>query len=240
MKFNEAEDKIEEIKPKKYSKSKGYNSEKYLRVIYRYDNLSICVMSPGTKGDFKYLSTLVSDGENQTSWCIRVYITNNKWTAQIAPNSLIENVDINMSEILDQFDSNINVSSTLHTGIISSINKENIESAINKLIEIFRNKKLNTDNFEINKKYILKNNSNKFKLEYNISEIKINDINMMKKYLKIYLILKEKKIDDISLNQINITKLDLKGKEVLFKLSKKYLTEHERINIAMKFMLKDK
>jgi len=237
MKFNEAEDKIQKIKPKEYSKSTGYNSEKYLRAIYRYDNLSICVMSPGTKGDFKYLSTLVSNGENQTSWCIRVYNTNNKWTAQIASNSLVKNIDINMSEVLNKFDQNLEISSTLHTGIISSINKKLIEDAILNLIKIFRDNKLNTDKFEINKKYILKNNSNKFKLEYDISEIKINDVDMIKKYLNIYKILKEKKIDDILLNQMNITTLNLKNKEILLELSKKYLTEHERISIAMKFML---
>jgi len=238
MKFNEAEDKVQNIKPKKYQKSKGYNLEKHIIAIYRYDNLSICMMAPGTKGDFKHLSTLVNDGVNQTSWCIRIYNTNNKWTAQIAPNSLANSIDINMSEILNKFKSEVDISSTLHTGIISSIDKNNVEKTILKLIEIFRDKKLHIDNFEINKKFTLKNNSKIFKLEY--SDIKVNDIDTIKKYLNIYKTLKEKKIDDPLLNEMDITILNVKSKETLLELSKKYLTEHERIDIAMKFILRNK
>jgi len=242
MKFNEAEQKIQEVEKKNYSKSSGWSSEKSLRSVFRYDNISICLMSPGTKGDLKYLSTLINDGKEQTSWCIRVYYTNSKWGAQIVPNSLIDKLDINISisEIFERFKryKNLEYNSTLHVGSIYSKDRDVIQKAVISLIKELRDKKLNgTDKLQINTKYTLKNNSKRFLLEYDTSAIKVDDIPTIKKYATIYKKLIEKQLDDIQLKQVDIEKLNINDKEILFNLSRKYLTEHERIQIAMRFML---
>ena len=177
MKFNEAEQKIKEVKHKNFSKKSGYSSEKNIRSVFRYDNLSIILMAPGSKGDFKYLSKLINDGRKQTSWCIRIYYTNGKWGVQLAPNINIDkgDIEINVSELFNKFN-DADIYSTLHTGTALSQSKDVIEHIVVKLIDSIRKNELNSpEMYNIDHKYTLKNNSDRFILEYYLSDIKIND-----------------------------------------------------------------
>lgn len=233
--------KFENIKEKQYTKQIDKNYKKYhsdnVTLISLYPNVAVYLMKIGTKGDFKYLSTLANNGKEATSWAIRIYFTSNKWTAQVAPHSEInkENITINMNDVIESLE-DVEKFSTLHIATIKSEDKSNIEKAIQAIISKLQNIKISgIENISINKNYIYQYTTTPYKIIHSsITDHKSSN----NKYIYLLKEIKKKNISDIEIKKINDLKesLNEENKKLILFLSQKYLTEAERIKIAMKFL----
>ena len=241
MRFNDIEFKNE--KKKEFLKEKSIISN--ISKIDLYDNIAVYLMKPGCKGNFKEIAKLANNGKEAISWSIRVFFTNGNWTVQVAPYPDLDKEDINIS-ILGLIDNQYKKSRSLkyfgnlRIGTIKTPKKNIAEKSINFLISNLKDKKLKgIESFEIDHKYSLKNSSKNYKILYNLDAISNTSEQTINKYKKIFSLVKERvdnRKDLIRLNKIDFSNMSVEDKEVLFLMSRKFLTESERIKIAMAFM----
>lgn len=242
MRFDEAKQKAKDIEKRDLkSQKKKYQSVSNIASVTLYENVAVYLMKPGTKGNFKYISTLANNGKEAISWAIRVYYTTGKWSAQVAPHPGIDKSDINVSisEILDKYEKRSDVESfaNLHIGTVRSEKEKVVENAINYLISELRDKKLKgVENFILNEHYTLQSSTQPYKIVYNLN--KIQNRGSEKKYRIIQKFLVDKQIRKSEREKLNSIQesLTTEDKEFLYGMSKKYLSESERIRIAMIYM----
>ena len=103
--------KFEEIKslqtPKENYSQKVIKKGKIslnIKSIRRYNNFSIILMQPETKGSLRDLSMLINDGNKPCSWTSRITFHDNEWKISIAPYSEIDknNITINVFEEINK------------------------------------------------------------------------------------------------------------------------------------------
>ena len=242
MKFDE----IKNLKTpeKKYSKKEIYKSKTSLNIksIKRYNNLAIILMNPEIKGSLKYLSNLVNDGEKNCSWTIRITFKNNEWLISIASYNGVdrENITIDIISIIEQFKNlATSITGNKYIGFIKLNNKENIEKIINSLIkEISDNEIQGIRDFPINDKFNISEATHEFKFIYNYSDnknINLKELELIKILLQQNL--PQKDIDNILEIKQRINNITFNDLNYLNQLSNKYLTNQDRLNIAIKFMI---
>jgi len=240
--------KFEEIKnlttpPKKYSKKEIFKIKSSLNIksIKRYDNLAIILMNPGVKGSLKQLSNLVNDGEKNCSWIIRITFKDNEWVISIASYNGIDrkNININIFNIINKFKDISNITGNNYIGFIKTENKKVVEDIVNNLIsEISNNEIQDIKNFPINNKFNINNSQHEFKISYNYSN---NENINLKELETINLLLQrdipQQDIDNILLLKENINNITSEDLNYLNILSHKYISNQDRLNVAIKFMI---
>lgn len=243
MKFNEVQEKSKYIKSNKQLRKINRDLENIFS-LHLYNCVAICLMKPGTKGNFKHISTLVNNGIEPASWTIRIFFTNGMWGAQVAPHSEIDKSDINISvvSILDKFANNTDIElfANLHMGTIRSSNENIIEEVVNYLIEELKDKRLkNIETFKIEHRYTSSNSHKRYKIGYSLHSAENIDEQTISKYVSILIKLLSKNLTDKERKKIQFIKnrkLAIEDKKYLLRLSQRYLTQSERIRIAMSYI----
>lgn len=248
MKFKEAEDKFKKIhlEQTKREESKISNTVNNIYSYKLFGPTAVIFMKPETKGNFKYISTLINDGKEVASWTMRVYYTNRKWSAQIAPHPEIDKKDISIS-IVDLLEKEINddeieILANNHMGTIRCSDGYKIEKVINIILKELKNHRFkNVENFKIHKEFTTQSINEEYKINFSLNtETKKAKIESLKKYVHILILLLEKQItDDEKKYLYEMTKKQLSDddKESLLLLSYKYFNQSERIKLAMNYML---
>jgi hypothetical protein len=246
MKFNEVNKSTKETSPE-ITSSKSHNKmtqEHIIQSMYRYDNIGVYVMKDGKKGFFKDLASYINDGKTPTSWAIKVS-NSDGWHIQFGINPQVDFLknDIFLSDIIstfaEKFDG-IKVDGTRKAVIISQIkDKSQAESIVNKLVSTFRLIDLDLSDESINPLFTLESSNTKFKIEGFYSDNSIDDesIKKFKTIIKKLSQVSMSKDDSITFNKIkNKKKFSQKEKLIIDQLMKDYLTTHDRVSIAMKYL----
>lgn len=234
MKFQSIPENENAVFDKKTDVSKIDLTEDNIATINRYDNVAVVLMKPGTKGDFFNLSTLINDGVICCSWTIRVFYTQGQWNAQLAPHRDVrKNIDVNLFDLISYLSDNkeVIVHSSTHVASFKTQNEKFLQDIINALIgELKDNRISGIEQCEVNKKYSIENSKLPYVIMYNIHK---SSSNAKTKYNLLYELLVDRKID---VSSVNMNKLDVEDKKEILILSKKFLTQSDRIKIAMKFI----
>lgn len=218
----------------------SYNNIKEIKL---YTNLAIYIMEFGTKGNFKEIAKLANDGNEQMSWVIRIYYTNNVWTIQLAINPSLPKQHLDLLTIGEKIvHKNDNLSGNLHLITIKSNYKSHIELLVNYFISFFKEKRIDgIEKFDIIKKYTCEYTTSKF----SIDTVKELDDYSYKKNLIIisYLTNKCPLEDDEKEQLIKISKtffkshkLSDKQNKIINNLSDIYISQSQKIKIAMNFL----
>jgi hypothetical protein len=229
-------------------KNSGDQSEENIADIKLYENVAVYLMKPGTKGNFRYISTLANNGESPISWSIRVFFTAGKWNAQIAPHSEIDKalIDIDVASIVQKFESpEIESLANLHFGNIRSSSEKAVQDAVNFLIENFKDKKLlGIETYKVFPNYTLEETNSTYEILYDLKPVDPQSEKFShNKYAAIYRTLAQKNLsekDTFAFKRISVSRLNEFDKLALLNLSQKYLSQAERIKIAMKFIEESK
>lgn len=248
MKFNKAEKiKIRIFKKKPLPKKDVTINN--IQNFHIYNNLSIFLMKPETKGNFKDISLLASDGKYPTSWTIRLSITKGCWQLYFGPHPQAEKPDINIRQLFEDNFSGVDISGYLYVCIVKSIDKNKMEEIIEFLIKNFNNNKLVIKDYIININYIKANTVEKYKIHYNVKEVKQYDKETYKKYLLlIEHIMNHKNISKEEQEIVKqISKFLFKNKilterhtSVLNKYTNKYVSQRDKIKIAITYLQRGK
>lgn len=247
--------KFEEIKKlktpqKKYSKKelKKTNSSLNIKSIRRYNNLSVILMYPKTKGSLRNLSLLVNDGNKSCSWTSRITFYKNEWIISIAPYSELDkkNIAINVFEEMDKEFKNIDniyINGSLHVVFLKTNKKKDVEKIINHAISVFSDNEIQgIRNFPINQKYNIQNTENNYKLIYDYAPIKDNKLIIKNKTLLSSI--KKQNVSDKDIALLSTVEEKINNNDIISnteldiinELSVKYCSNKERLQIAIKFM----
>lgn len=240
MRF-ERPDKIE----KHYvSQKKPYNEKDNIFDVKLYNNVGIYLMEPETKGNFKYISTLLNNGIKPASWSIRISIVKGFWELYFGPHPEAQKLDLNIRELFEGMNlNNVEISGTFNVGIIKTEKKQVVEYITNFLINQFKDIELKIQFSDLNKKYKRKSITNKYIIEHKINNIQKFDNKTLYKYIAmIELLLKNKEIKELTTiktfyNKLKKEKnLDRKDKLILDDLIEKYINQRDKIQIAIKYL----
>jgi len=219
--------------------------------FYRYDNISVLLMKKGTKGNFRFLSTIVNDGKYPCSWCVRVHYTKGHWTISVAPHDTInkEKFDANL---LDSFEAYSKEIKAKYYGYKTYIcfddikSKAVVEKIVSHVIEELRQLKLDIEHPILYLDY-KKDESNQ--KDFHIKSDYFDDQDLVsegveEKYLKTIKLLIESateeeqvKIEKIGRKLISEKILPEENKEFLDQLSEKYIPDQKRISISLSNLL---
>jgi hypothetical protein len=246
MKFKKAS----EIETKRFNKPKSLiKIDQTVDNIFDtklYTNVAIYLMKHGTKGNFKYISTLLNDGTYPASWSIRISFIKDYWELYFAPHPDAEKLNLNIRELFEEMKlPNVEILGNLHVGIIRSENKEVIEFIINFVIKQFADKKLKINIKEpLNKKHTKQICTSPYKLKYKVLEKTQFDSKTYKKYLLMIDILmkqsleKKEKDEIIKISKILFKekKIDSSDKKTLNGFIDKHVSQRDKIRVAIKYL----
>lgn len=211
---------------------------------FRFGNVGVFITSKKNI-PFKLLSSTINDGKKPVSWTVKVYYSNS-WNVQIGvhPNASSK---ISLYSVLEKFKEKYEgVKVVGHNNVASILDiesKNDVESIVKNLVHVFKGVELEIKDFEIIEAFTL-DESEKFYISQNYSK-SVDGASYSKfksaiKSLRKYSLDGEEKkiLDKIENRLIHEKFITDKGKKYLLNLMKKYLTEHERISIAMKSLYK--
>ncbi len=214
---------------------------------FRFKNVGIFITSKKNL-PFKFISSLLNDGVYPVSFTIKIYYTNETWNLQmgIHPNA---ETDFSLYKVLWKFTEKYDEIEVIGHDRVASIlhidTKDEVEKIVKNLIKVFKDVKLIISDFHINSEF-KKPESHEFYISSYYST-NIDDsaykkfINIINELHKNYLDENEiKKLQSIRYRLLNEKFITEKSKNYLNTLMKKYLTEHERISIAMKYLYNKK
>lgn len=251
MKFKKATETQEKIK-KAYSKllerEKFKQSADSIADFKRFNNIAVYLMKFNVKGNFKYISNLVNDGEKPCCWSIRICFINRSWMIQIAPHPKIDKskLGINLKNFLEDLNIDHKIRGYLHVGTVENISdKEAVEDIVNTLIDEFKNKFIEgLEDEEIDEKYTIDSSEIEYKIPSRFKEQFTQESFL--KYLKMIKSLNDnidkipkkhqKRIKEIFFNLKNDHYISKENRNWINDVIKKYLSEKERIKIAMSFL----
>jgi hypothetical protein len=243
MKFDNIEKEKESFSVKKNLNKKTisdlYSLEQF--PSFRFGAVGVFITSKRNV-PFKLLSSIINDGEHPVSWTVKVYFSKNVWNVQIGvhPNA---SSSISLYSVLEKFQSQYEgIEITGHNNVASIIGidtTENAEKITRNLVHVFKDVKLEISDFEIIEAFTLPE-SNSFRIPHDYTP-SVDDTSVTKfkaaiKALHSYSLEEDEssilsKIENRLLHEKYISE---KGKKYLLYLMKKYLSDHERISIAMK------
>lgn len=212
---------------------------------FRFDNVGVFLTSKKNI-PFKLLSSVLNDGEYPVSWTIKIYYNNDGWAIQIGvhPNA---NNNISLYGIIEKYKEKFPVEITGHNNVASILkikNRKDAEKIAKSVIKLFRDVRLEITDFDIIDAFVL-DNSDDFYIPDGRGTPDTNSISKFKEAIKLIKKHPIEKEEDRIINKINnrLTSekyISEKGKDYLNSLMKKYLTEHERISVAMKSLYRRK
>lgn len=212
---------------------------------FRFDNIGVFLTSKKNI-PFKLLSSVINNGDYPVSWTMKIYHNNNEWAVQLGVHPNAEN-NISLYGILEKFKEKFEVETTGHNNVASIVrikNKNEVEKIAKSIIKLFRDVKLEINDFDIIEAFTLENSDN-FYIPDNDGNLDSPSLSKFKESIKIIskysLDEEEEKILKKINGRLSSEKyISEKGKDYLNNLMKKYLTEHERISVAMKSLYKGK
>ncbi len=251
MKFNDIKTEDKKILKTNKSKNTFTQNSSIIEHWYRFGTVGVYIMKNGKKGLFREIASYANDGKKPTSWAMKIYHTD-KWHLQfgIHPNADITKNDIFLTEIFSVFEEKyeyLEITGNRKVVLFTEFeSKKEVEDVANYIIEMFKNIELDFINEIINPNFITQENQGKLKIIGYFSDGKsdkasqqkfidmvnrLNNISMSGKDESNFNIIKKRILQKVILSS--------KDKQVLNDLLKEYLSDHDRISIAMKYLKKD-
>lgn len=247
MKFDQVKEKKEEKKHYSQKNIKESLSLNHIKSIKRYNNVALFLMNDGIKGDLRLLSTLASYSDIATSWTIRITYIKNKYHISVAPHNDIDKskITLNIYDLIEQkFGKNeIDYRGTLHYAVVKTPQTRLAQNIINYIIEKVKDNKIDgIENIDVDSKFNLQESSLPYKL-FDFSGEKENK-KSYNKYIEILETLRIHDLKDSEKRRILLILGKLKSGDnipsddfdYIHKISKTYLSDKERIHIAIKYM----
>lgn len=250
MKFDEIpkEKETPEVKTKKSKGIKSYDSSE-IKEMYRVGNIGVYIMKHGKKGVFKDISRLINDGKKPTSWSIKIASNPDRtWMIQVGihPDVDIGKTDIYLESIFEPFREKFDDIEIFGHRKIVTLNKiddvKKLNSILRLIISMFKDYELDFEHIEIDPVFSMEESKSNIK----ISEGEMYDAKSSTKFIQIIKKISSMKMSRQDRNELNRIYKKIKEKRILSEkdklslnnLSEIYLTTHERVSIAMKYLKK--
>lgn len=250
MKFDDVksfeEDKKKDIDIKKTTPPQ--TQKHVINYMYRFGNVGVYIMKNGKKGLFREISTYINDGEKPTSWALKIYHTDG-WYIQFGINANVDFTknDIFLSEMFSVFKEkyeNIEISGNRKMVIISEIeDRHQVEHIANYIVNTFKDIELDFADAEVFPLFTMEEFNKPLRIIGFYSDSGKDEEshkkfeNIVEKLSSIQLSATDDKNFKIVSSKIKSSKpLKEKDKSILDGLMKDYLSDHDRISIAMKYL----
>lgn len=251
MKFDQVKNspqKDEKNKTELKTKKRQSTQKHIIDYMLRYGNVGVYIMKNNKKGVFHEISTYINDGNRPASWALKIFHTDD-WYIQfgINANADFTKNDIFLSEIFSVFEEkyeNLEISGNRKVVLISGFgDRHQVEQVSNYIINMFKDIELDFTDSEINSEFTLNNSSKSLRIVGFYSENK-KDEESQKKFERIVKKLSAVRLSSTDEKNLSIVRnkikqgknLKEKDKSILDGLMKDYLSDHDRISIAMKYL----
>jgi len=254
MKFNDVKN-ISEGETKKVvinQKQTELNIQKnVIDYMFRYGNVGVYIMKNGKKGLFREMASYINDGVTPTSWALKIS-NSDGWSIQfgINPNADFSTNDIYLGEILSIFEKkydNVNVNGNNKVVLISGVaSRHEAEEISNYIIKTFKDIELDFNDMTIYQEFNIEESIKPLRIIGFYAENKIDEqshkkfISIVEKLSPVKMSLDDTVIFKKIKAKISIDEILTEGDRLqLNDLMKDYLSTHDRVSIAMKYLNKE-